>query len=276
MKKVLKKMKLVPLVIIEIVFTVFLGYPFVYLLSTALKSQTHFFKDPVGLFTSFTLENFDKTFDMGFMLYFLNSAIVVIVSVLLLVILATMSSYALVRIDFKINRLLSILLVSGMMLPMHASLIPIFSLENKIGIYDSLLGLILPQLAFAIPISVFITMQFMEGISSSILEAAKIDGAGHVQIFRKIAFPLLHPAIVTIVIYNGVRIWNNFSFALVFTQSKRNYTIPLGLQDFYGEFAVNVPGILSAITLATLPVLILYFCMQETVVRGLTGGAVKE
>lgn len=88
--------------------------------------------------------------------------------------------------------------------------------------------------------------------------------------------PLLKPAIVTIVIYNGVRVWNNFSFALVFTQSKQNYTIPLGLQEFYGEFSVNVPGILAAITISTLPILLLYFVMQDTVVKGLTGGAVKE
>ena len=115
-----------------------------------------------------------------------------------------------------------------MMLPIHASRIPVFVLENKVGIYDTLMGLVLPQLAFAIPISVFIASQFLDTIPPSLLEAAKVDGANHYQMFFQVVLPLLRPAIVTIVIYNGVRIWNNFSFALVFTQSKRNYTIPLG------------------------------------------------
>ena len=213
---------------------------------------------------------------MGIARYFLNSLLVVVISIVLLVFLSTMSSYALSRIDFKVNKFISLLLVSGMMLPIHASLIPVFVLENKVGIYDTLMGLVLPQLAFAIPISVFIASQFLDTIPPSLLEAAKVDGANHYQMFFQVVLPLLRPAIVTIVIYNGVRIWNNFSFALVFTQSKRNYTIPLGLQEFYGEFSVNVPGILSAITISTLPILIVYFLMQDTVIKGLTGGAVKE
>jgi raffinose/stachyose/melibiose transport system permease protein len=163
-----------------------------------------------------------------------------------------------------------------MMLPIHASLIPIFVLENKTGLYDTLLGVTLPQVAFSIPISIFIISQFLEEIPFSIIESAKIDGANHYMIFGKIILPLLRPALATVIIYNAVRIWNNFSFPLVFSQSKEIFTIPLGPQAFYGEFSVNVPGILSAICLATLPILIVYYCMQKTIEQGLTGGAVKE
>lgn len=264
------------LLLLEITLAVFLAFPFIFVISTSFKSQQQYFRDPAGLFSHFTLENYQTTLDMGFVQYFINSIIVVTVAILLLVLLSTMSSYALSRIDFKFNSALMLLLVSGMMLPIHASLIPVFVLENKVGVYDSLIGLILPQLAFAIPISVFVASQFMHTIPPSLFEAAKVDGASHYRLFFSVVFPLLSPATVTIVIYNGVRIWNNFSFALVFTQSKRNYTIPLGLQAFYGEFSVNVPGILAAISLATLPILILYFVLQDTVVKGLTGGAVKE
>lgn len=260
---------------VEVLFAVFLFFPVVYILSTSLKTQQNYFKDPTGFFTHFSLDNYIATFEMGFMRYFLNSFIVVAMAIVLLVILATMASYALVRLDFKINKYLMLLLLSGMMLPIHAALIPLFVLETSIGMYDTLIGLMLPQLAFAIPISIFIVTQFIEGIPFSIIEAAKIDGANHFTIFSIIIAPLLRPAIVTIVIYNGVRIWNNFSFALIFTQSQYNYTIPLGLQEFYGEFSVNVPGILSAITISSLPILILYFALQETIVKGLAGGAVK-
>lgn len=269
-------LKALPFTFVELILCVFLAFPFLFVLSTSLKSQQDYFRDPVSLFSSFTLENYKMSFEMGIAHYFLNSLLVVVISIVLLVFLSTMSSYALSRIDFKVNKFISLLLVSGMMLPIHASLIPVFVLENKVGIYDTLMGLVLPQLAFAIPISVFIASQFLDTIPPSLLEAAKVDGANHYQMFFQVVLPLLRPAIVTIVIYNGVRIWNNFSFALVFTQSKQNYTIPLGLQEFYGEFSVNVPGILSAITISTLPILIIYFLMQDTVIKGLTGGAVKE
>lgn len=269
-------LKALPFTFVELILCVFLAFPFLFVLSTSLKSQQDYFRDPVSLFSSFTLENYKMSFEMGIAHYFLNSLLVVVISIVLLVFLSTMSSYALSRIDFKVNKFISLLLVSGMMLPIHASLIPVFVLENKVGIYDTLMGLVLPQLAFAIPISVFIASQFLDTIPPSLLEAAKVDGANHYQMFFQVVLPLLRPAIVTIVIYNGVRIWNNFSFALVFIQSKCNYTIPLGLQEFYGEFSVNVPGILSAITISTLPILIIYFLMQDTVIKGLTGGAVKE
>lgn len=235
-------LKALPFTFVELILCVFLAFPFLFVLSTSLKSQQDYFRDPVSLFSSFTFENYKMSFEMGIAHYFLNSLLVVVISIVLLVFLSTMSSYALSRIDFKVNKFISLLLVSGMMLPIHASLIPIFVLENKVGIYDTLMGLVLPQLAFAIPISVFIASQFLDTIPPSLLEAAKVDGANHYQMFFQVVLPLLRPAIVTIVIYNGVRIWNNFSFALVFTQSKRNYTIPLGLQEFYGEFTSMCPA----------------------------------
>lgn len=261
---------------IQCILAVFFAYPFLYVISTSLKSQIDYFSNPYSLFSAFTLENYISTIQNGFLHFFLNSIIVLAISIVLIVFTSALASYGLERINFRFNKVLSILMVSGMMLPMHASLIPIFVLENRAGLYDTLLGASLPQVAFAIPISIFIMNQFMQSIPSSLFEAAKIDGATHPQAFWKIAFPLIQPALITIIIYNGVRIWNNFSFPFIFLQSRDNYTIPLGLQDFYGEYSVNVPGILSAIFIATIPILIIYFLLQDSIEAGLTGGAVKE
>ncbi len=251
-------------------------YPILYALSTSLKTQEDYFKSPIALFTAFSVENYLKTLQDGFLRYFINSTVVAVIGIAIVVIISAMASYAFVRLDFKLNKLLNLIVLSGMMLPIHASLIPIFILENKTGLYDTLMGVTLPQVAFSIPISIFIISQFLEGIPFSIIESAKIDGANHYTIFRKIILPLLRPALATVIIYNTVRIWNNFSFPLIFSQSKRIFTIPLGLQAFYGEFSVNVPGILSAICLATFPILFVYYCMQKTIEQGITGGAVKE
>ena len=272
----MSKIKKVIICILKWGLGFFFTYPFVYVLSTSLKTQQDYFTDSFTLFSAFSLENYINTIQSGFLWFFVNSIIVLVMSIGLIVITASLASYGLERINFKCNKWLSVLLVSGMMLPVHASLIPVFVLENHWGLYDTLLGASLPQVAFAIPISVFIMSQFMQGIPTALFEAARIDGAGHIQIFRKIALPLIQPALITIIIYNGVRIWNNFSFPLIFLQSRENYTIPLGLQDFYGEFSVNVPGILSAIFIATIPILILYFILQDKIEAGLTGGAVKE
>lgn len=257
-------------------FCIFFAYPFLYAITTSLKSQQNFFENPYSLFARYSLVNYVETVQNGFLFFFVNSIVVLVLSVALVVALSSLVSYGLERIDFGCNKWLSVLLVSGMMLPVHASLIPIFVLENKWHIYDTLFGAAIPQVAFAIPISIFIVSQFVSTIPVSLFEAAKIDGASHPQIFQKVAFPLLQPAIVTIIIYNGVRIWNNFSFPLIFIQSRSKYTIPLGLQDFYGEYSVNVPGILSAIIIATIPLVVVYFLLQDSIEAGLTGGAVKE
>lgn len=173
----LRSLKGFPLVVLELLICFFMAFPFVFVLSTSLKSQQDYFRDPVTLFNHFTLENYQTSVDMGIFHYFANSVAVVVMVVGLLVIMSTMASYALTRIDFKINKPLSLLLISGMMLPIHASLIPVFALENMVGIYDTLIGLVLPQLAFAIPISIFIASQFLDSIPPSLFEAAKVDGA---------------------------------------------------------------------------------------------------
>ena len=264
------------IIAVKVILAVFFAYPFLYVISTSLKSMQDYFTDPFSLFSAFSLENYVSTIEGGFLYFFWNSILVLLISIFLIVVTSALASYGLERLGFRFSKVLSVILVSGMMLPMHASLIPIFVLENNCGLYDTLLGASLPQVAFAIPISVFIISQFISSIPVSLFEAAKIDGATHQQIFWRIAVPLLQPAIITIIIYNGVRIWNNFSFPLIFLQSRSNYTIPLGLQDFYGEFSVNVPGILSAIFIATLPIMIIYFLLQDSIEAGLTGGAVKE
>lgn len=225
MKKVLK----VLVTMIKWMLAIFFAYPFLFVISTSIKTQADYFAEPCRLFSAFSFENYVQTIQSGFLHFFGNSIFVLLFSVALIVFTSALASYGLERINFRCNKFLTLLMISGMMLPIHASLIPIFVLENNIGLYDTLIGASLPQVAFAIPMSIFIISQFLRTIPNSLFEAAKIDGATHPQIFRKITMPLLQPALLTIIIYNGVHIWNNFSFPLIFLQSREKYTIPLGL-----------------------------------------------
>ncbi|WP_053360524.1 carbohydrate ABC transporter permease [Bacillus sp. FJAT-27251] len=258
------------------ILLVFTSYPFLYMIATSFKSMQEFFQDPFSIILgSFTLEQYASVFSMGLMTYFINSLIVTVVAVLLVIVLAAMASYPLSRMKFKLNKPLFVLFLGGMMIPVHATLIPIFIMSNDLGLYDKLFALLGPYVAFALPISVFIFTQFMQDLPSELEEAAKMDGAGHLVIFSKILVPNLKPAIATIVIYNVVHIWNEFIFALILIQSQSKMTLPIGLQKFYGEFSVNVPGLMAALTLASFPVLIIFVLAQEKVVKGLIGGAVK-
>jgi raffinose/stachyose/melibiose transport system permease protein len=264
-----------PLYILALLLLVFTGFPFLFMVSTSFKTQTDFFEKPFSLFSSFDAHNYASVFEMGISRYFFNSLIVSVVAVVVVMFIAALASYPLSRMNFKFNKPLFLLFISGMMLPIHATLIPIFKLSESMGLYDTLWALIGPYIAFSLPISIFILTQFMQEIPKSLEDAAKIDGCTPFGIFRRVILPMLTPALMTVLIYNFIHLWNEFIFALVLISSPENRTIPLGLQDFYGEFSVNIPGLMSALTLFSLPILIVYFFSQEKVVKGLAGGSVK-
>jgi raffinose/stachyose/melibiose transport system permease protein len=264
------------LYLVALLLLVFTGYPFLYMFSTSLKSQGQFYEEPFSLFSVFNLENFQAVFEMGLTRYFWNSIVVTVVSVLLVMLIGSMASYPLSRMKFKLNKWLFLLFIAGMMLPIHATLIPIFQLSKSMGLYDSLWALFGPYIAFSLPISIFILTQFMREIPKSIEEAAKMDGCTHFGIFWRVILPMLTPALMTVLIYNFIHLWNEFVFALVLISTPESMTLPLGLQDFKGEFSVNIPGLMAALTLASLPMLLVYLFAQEKVVKGLAGGSVKE
>jgi raffinose/stachyose/melibiose transport system permease protein len=258
------------------ILLVFTTYPFLYMIATSFKTMQDFFRNPFSiLLESFSWEQYVSVFEMGLTTYFVNSLIVTVLAVGIVVFIAGLASYPLSRLKFRLNRPLFIIFLGGMMIPVHATLIPIFVMSNSVGLYDTLLALLGPYVAFALPISVFIFTQFMQEVPMELEEAAKIDGAGHWTIFSKVMFPNMKPAIATIVIYNFIHIWNEFIFALILIQSPSNMTLPIGLQKFYGEFSVNVPGLMAALTLASLPVILIFILAQERVVKGLIGGSVK-
>ncbi|ELK48457.1 carbohydrate ABC transporter permease [Halobacillus sp. ACCC02827] len=268
--------KRIPLYVFAILLLVFTGFPFLYMISTALKTQADFFEKPFAFFSSFNLENFAAVFEMGLTRYFFNSILISVLAVGIVMFIAALASYPLSRMKFKFNRVLFLLFISGMMLPIHATLIPIFKFTENIGLYDTIWALLGPYIAFSLPISIFILTQFMQEIPKSLEEAAKMDGCTHFGVFWRVILPMLTPALMTVLIYNFIHLWNEFIFALVLISSPENMTLPLGLQDFKGEFSVNVPGLMAALTLASLPILIVYLFSQEKVVKGLAGGAVKE
>jgi raffinose/stachyose/melibiose transport system permease protein len=251
------------------------GLPYLFMFATALKEPTEFIANLWGPPRGIALSNFGEAIAGGFGRYFVNSLIVSVVSVVLTILLASLASYPLARMRFRLGRPLFLLFLAGSMIPVHVTLIPVYVLSKGLGVYDTLLALFGPYIGFQLPISVFILTEFFRGIPREIEEAARIDGAGTLGIFGRIIMPLSAPAISTVAIYAFIFVWNEFIFALVLLSSPANFTIPLGLMQFFGEYRVNVPGLMAVLTLASLPVIVLYLVAQNRVVAGLTAGAVK-
>jgi raffinose/stachyose/melibiose transport system permease protein len=167
------------------------------------------------------------------------------------------------------------LFLMGLAVPLQATIIPIYLIIIKLGIYDSLLAIILPSIAFAIPLSVLVLSTFIRDVPNELFESMRLDGASEWGTLWHLAFPLTRPALVTVAIFNGLTIWNGFLLPLVLTQDPGRRTLPLALWTFQGQYSVNVPAVLASVVLTTLPILVLYVIGRRQLLSGLTAGFSK-
>ncbi len=219
--------------------------------------------------------NYREVFKGGFTGYFINSVLVLGISLFLILFISACASYPLARFRFRLNALIYSIIIACMAIPLHITLIPVFQMSKALNLYDSLYALIGPNVAFSIPISVFILTGFMKSIEREIEESAEIDGCNKYSMFFRIILPLAKPGLSTLAIYNGVNIWNEFSFAYTLTQSPKNRTLPLAVWDYQGQYAMNTPMIMAVLTLNVLPMIILFIFAQQKLIKGMTAGAVK-
>src|SRR5699024_624629 len=160
----------------------------------------------------------------------------------------------------------------GIAIPIQATIIPVYYLIVEMGLYDTLWALILPSIAFAIPITVLILTNFLRDVPKELYESMTVDGASDWQMFRSLVLPLAKPAVVTVGIYDALQVWNGFLFPLVLTQSSEMRVLPLSLWAYQGEFTVNIPAVLAAVMLSALPILVLYIAGRRQLISGLTAG----
>ena len=250
--------------------------PFVFMILNSFKGKFEMLvKGIFQLPEKWDFANYKVVINGRFLQYVGNSVIVLVISLSLLLFLSACAAYPLSRFRFKFRALVYTIIVACMSIPMHITLIPIFKLSKDVGIYDTIWALVGPYVAFGVPISVFILTGFMKGIPKEIEEAAAIDGCNKYRMFFKMIVPLSKPGISTLAIYNGVNMWNEFSFAYTLTQSPGSRTLPLAVWDFQGQYSMNIPMIMAVLTLTILPMIILYIIMQDKLVKGMTAGAVK-
>ena len=250
--------------------------PFIFVVMTSLKSQQETFSGSVwSLPEKLNFENYLAVLNGGVWTYLRNSVFVLVTSIILILVISSMAAYAFARLRFRLNKPLFGLIVAGMIVPIHITLIPIYLLIRNVGLYDTPFALIGPYVATALPVSIFILTEFMRQIPKELEEAAKLDGCGAFGIFWKVFLPLSGPGLSTVAIYNSIGLWNEFIFAYVLTSNPANRTLPLAIWDFQGQYASNIPAILSVVTLTSLPLIVAYAFGQERIVKGMMAGALK-
>ncbi|WP_372512789.1 carbohydrate ABC transporter permease [Paenarthrobacter ureafaciens] len=250
--------------------------PVYYIVITSLKTAEGYFgQSPLAPPTSPTLENYQLVLESNFATYFMNSAFVTLGSVIPTVLISFMASFAIVRGRGRFLKLVNGMFLMGLAIPLQATIIPIYLMIIRLNLYDILLAIMLPSIAFAIPLTVLILSNFIRDVPNELFESMRLDGCSEWQTMWRLALPLTRPAIVTVSIYNGLHVWNGFLLPLVLTQNPDLRVLPLGLWTFQGEFSVNIPAVLASVVLSTLPILVLYVVGRRQLLSGLTAGFSK-
>ena len=252
-------------------------FPIALILINSLKNRRAIFRTPYQLPgpETFSLDGYSTLFERSnFPLYFANSLTVTLASMFLIVFTGAMAAYALSEYRFPGNTVLGLYLALGIMIPIRLGTVSILRLVVSLGLNNTLLALILVYTAMGLPLTIFILQQFMRQVPKELKDAARVDGASEYRIFW-LVLPLVRPAVATVAVFIMIPVWNDLWFPLILAPGERVKTVTLGAQVFLGQFVTDWNAVLSSLTLAMLPILILYIIFSQQLIRGLTTGAVK-
>lgn len=250
--------------------------PIYYIFVTSLRPQQDYYSEnPLSWPSNATLDAYGRVLENDFVRFFLNSVVVTAVSVAVSLAVSLMAAYVVVRSRDWFGRNLFRVALLGIAIPIQAAIIPVYYLIVQLGLYDTLAALILPSIAFAIPLTLLILTNFLREIPESLFESMRRDGATEWRILVRLVLPLSRPALATVGVYQALQVWNGFLFPLVLTQSSSTRVIPLSLWSFQGQFGVDVPAVLAAVVLSVLPMLAAYIVARRQLVSGLTAGIGK-
>ncbi len=264
--------------LVLLAYTALALFPIALILINSLKSRAAIFDDPLALPSAATLSlvGFQKVLSAtNFLLFYGNSLVVTLGSLLLIVLCGAMAAWALSEYAFRGNRLLALFLALGIMIPIRLGTVSILELMVALGLTNTLLALVLVYTAQGLPLAVMILTEFMRQVPGELKDAARCDGVGEFKIFFQVILPLIRPAIATVAVFTMIPAWNDLWFPLILAPSEQTQTVTLGVQQFIGQYATDWNSVLAALSLAVLPMLLMYAVFSRQLIRGLTAGAVK-
>ena len=272
----LQKALIILFQIMLISYAVLIFYPLINMVLSSMKTSREIFKTPYALPKEWQFVNYVEVWgDGGFGRYFFNSIYITGISMGIVILLGSMAAFGICRYKYKLSTLVYLAFLAGIMLPLKAAIIPLFLLIKKIGLMDNQISLILVFTAMSLPSTVFILTGFMKTIPHDLEDSGRIDGAGEWRVYSQIIMPLTAPSLALVTIYNAVPVWNDFFFPLVFIQSNRLKTLPLGMSVFFGQYQISWHLLFASLSIAILPMLILYLFLSKYFIKGMTAGALK-
>jgi len=259
-------------------YTLVAIFPVFLTIINSFKDRNAIFRSPLQIPTpsTFSLVGYRTVLGQGdFATYFQNSFIVTIVSIALVLLFGAMAAFALSEYRFRGNTLTGLYMAIGIMIPIRLGTVAILQGMVAAGLVNTLTALILVYTAQGIPLAIFILSEFMRTVSDDLKNAGRIDGLSEYSIFFRLVLPLVRPAMATVAVFTMIPIWNDLWFPLILAPSEATKTVTLGSQIFIGQFVTNWNAVLAALSLAILPILVLYVIFSRQLIRGITSGAVK-
>ncbi|WP_019377567.1 carbohydrate ABC transporter permease [Virgibacillus halodenitrificans] len=258
-----------------ILFAILILYPLFWMVVSSMKSYDEIYNNVWGFPSEWLINNFSKAWSKGISNYFLNSVIVTVITVIAVLIVGSMAAFALARYRSRFIDIALIVLIGGMMMNPEVAIIPLFNILGSLQIVDTRLALILPYIAFRLPICVLLLRSYFLGIPKEMYESALMDGCSEFGIYFRIYLPMSLPIMVTTVVLTAFYAWNEFLFATVFIDSESLKTIPSGLMNFRDALQTDWGTLLAGMVIASLPMVLLLILLQKYLIRGLSEGSVK-
>jgi raffinose/stachyose/melibiose transport system permease protein len=260
------------LLLIAVVFF----FPMVWMVMNSFKTNQAIFRTPFALPESIDFDRWVKAWEVGHIgQYALNSAIVTGVSVAAILVIAASAAFAFSRYRFPGRSLALGLFALGLLLPLQSYFIAQSTMFRQVGILDTRWALIIPYVAMGLPLAVYLLKVYLDALPDELFEAAHIDGASDLRVFRSLAMPLLRPGLATVAIFSALACWNEFLLALLYIQDDALKTIPTGLLAFSSRYVTDYSLLFSALSIITIPMVVIYVVFNRQIVEGITAGSVK-
>ena len=259
-------------------YTLIAVVPVLLIVVNSFKTRKAIFGEPIALPgpETFSLVGYATVFERSnFTLYFANSLIVTVVALALVLIAGSMAAHALAEYRFRGNAIMGLYLAIGIMIPIRLGTVSILNLMVDLQLVNTLAALILVYTAQGLPLAIFIMTAFMRQVPRSTKDAARVDGMNEYKIYLTIVLPMIRPVAATVLVFTMIPIWNDLWFPLILAPGEGTKTVTLGAQQFIGQFITDWNAILAALSLAIVPILILYIIFSRQLIAGLTSGAVK-
>ncbi|CAD5141019.1 MULTISPECIES: carbohydrate ABC transporter permease [unclassified Microbacterium] len=270
-----ERVRRAPVQVILAVYAVVIAYPLLWMVISSFKSSSEIFADPWGLPSVWLVQNYAAAWDRGISDYFVNSVIVTIISTVATVAIAALCAYGMVRLSSRVANIVLIVAMGGLVVAPQVSLIPLYRLLDTMGLLNTYWAMILPYVAFRLPMAILLIRSVFLGIPRELEDAATIDGCRSFGVFRHVYLPLSASVLTTAAVLTGYFAWNEFLFAIVYIDADALRTIPAGLMSFRDSLSTEWGVLLAGLTIAALPIVVVFLALQRYFVAGVAAGSVK-